>query len=133
MAIGAEHSSLARDVDRAAKIAGLAVSPDPEPEQVFFIRSDQYSFVKIGVPSLFVQPGLLDGRGRREANRAIWDRLAATRYHLPQDGYDGTMRFGEGARLVQFSLLVGLSVAMAEASPTWNPGAFYARFASGGG
>jgi hypothetical protein len=39
---GADHSSLGREVDEAATRLHLAVSPDTQPEQVFFIRSDQY-------------------------------------------------------------------------------------------
>jgi Zn-dependent M28 family amino/carboxypeptidase len=45
------------------------ISPDPIPEEVIFIRSDQYSFVKRGVPAVFMWPGMqsadpkVDGRG----------------------------------------------------------------------
>ena len=43
---GADHSSLSKQVDKARKILGLGLSPDPFPEQVVFIRSDHYSFIK---------------------------------------------------------------------------------------
>jgi hypothetical protein len=54
---GAEHSTLDGVVKRAAERLHLSLSPDPMPEQVVFIRSDQYSFVKQGIPAVFPTPG----------------------------------------------------------------------------
>ncbi len=61
IAFGAEHSSLGSAVEAAARRLGVAVSPDPVPEQAIFIRSDHYSFVKQGVPSIFVTVGMQSG------------------------------------------------------------------------
>jgi hypothetical protein len=36
---------------------GLAMVPDPSPEEVRFVRSDQYSFVREGIPALHVKDG----------------------------------------------------------------------------
>ena len=36
----------------------LTVSPDPQPEQVIFIRSDQYAFVKQGIPAMLTDAGM---------------------------------------------------------------------------
>jgi hypothetical protein len=51
--LGVEHSSLSKDVESAARNMGYTISPDsipdPIPEEVIFIRSDQYLFVKQGV------------------------------------------------------------------------------------
>ena len=49
--MGAEHSSTSNTVDPAARKLGYALIPDPMPEEVGFIRSDQYSFVLQGVPA----------------------------------------------------------------------------------
>ena len=57
VAFGAEHSTLGDVATRAAALAGLKLIPDPMPEQTLFVRSDQYSFVKRGVPSVFLVPG----------------------------------------------------------------------------
>ena len=43
---GSQHSTLGAAVHDAAAHLKIDVSPDPNPEQVLFIRSDQYSFVK---------------------------------------------------------------------------------------
>ncbi|MFC6981527.1 M28 family peptidase [Microbulbifer taiwanensis] len=48
IAFGAEHSSLGKTAERAARRTGLKLSPDPMPEQVIFVRSDHYNFVRQG-------------------------------------------------------------------------------------
>jgi hypothetical protein len=50
--LGSEHSTLERAVQASLSAMGLKQSPDPEPEQVFFIRSDQYNFVRRGIPAM---------------------------------------------------------------------------------
>src|SRR5262249_16387391 len=55
--LGAEHSSIGNIVAEVAQHLGLEVSPDPIPEEVFFIRSDQYSFVRQGVPAVAITEG----------------------------------------------------------------------------
>lgn len=52
VAFGAEHSSIESAIHRACERMHLSQSADPAPEQVVFIRSDQYSFVKQGIPAV---------------------------------------------------------------------------------
>ena len=49
VALGAEHSTLDSTVARVARRLGVTLAPDPFPQEVFFVRSDQYSFVRRGV------------------------------------------------------------------------------------
>ncbi|HYM33852.1 MAG TPA: M28 family metallopeptidase, partial [Steroidobacteraceae bacterium] len=46
VAFGAEHSTIGPVVARAAQTQGYALSPDNEPAEVHFIRSDQFSFIR---------------------------------------------------------------------------------------
>lgn len=51
IAYGAEHSEIGDIVHARAAEAQLSVGPDPWPEEVIFVRSDQYSFVRaVAVP-----------------------------------------------------------------------------------
>src|SRR4029077_16529103 len=61
IAFGAEHTSLGPMLERAAGMAGLSLIPDPMPEEVVFVRSDQFSFVKQGVPGIFPVSGMDGG------------------------------------------------------------------------
>ncbi|HEY2016739.1 MAG TPA: M20/M25/M40 family metallo-hydrolase, partial [Bryobacteraceae bacterium] len=49
---GLGESTLGKTVAAAAKSLGVEVQADNEPEQNRFIRSDQYSFIRRGVPAL---------------------------------------------------------------------------------
>jgi len=57
IAFGAERSSLAGAVRKAAAREGVALSPDPMPEEGLFTRSDHFRFVEVGVPSIFLMTG----------------------------------------------------------------------------
>ena len=125
VALGAEHTTLDSTVARVAKRLGLSVSPDPFPQEVFFVRSDQYSFVRRGVPSLFPFMGLRSDSGVDAAAR--FKEWLATRYHTPQDDVDQPMDLESGARNAQFELLVGLEIANAAERPAWKDGDFFER------
>src|SRR5690606_16240763 len=80
VARGAEHSTLDVNVRAAAGRIGYAINPDPTPEEVLFIRSDQYSFVRRGIPALYVTEGsqAADPEVDQLARAREW---LATRYH----------------------------------------------------
>jgi Zn-dependent M28 family amino/carboxypeptidase len=104
---------------------GIELAPDPFPEEVFFVRSDQYSFVRRGVPSLFLFMGTRSDSGVDAAARfREWGR---TRYHTPQDDLGQPMDIEAGARHAQLTFLVGLEIANAEERPAWKPGDFFGK------
>ena len=127
VAVGAEHSSLGQVAAVAARATGFRLSPDPAPEQVIFIRSDQYSFVQHGIPSVFPQVGWLDAHGDPTGYRAAENRWSAEHYHQPSDEWQPEYRAAWGARQMQFEFLLGLSVASATERPRWNPGDAFGR------
>jgi Zn-dependent M28 family amino/carboxypeptidase len=116
VARGASHSTLAAAVEAAAEAMGLPVSPDPVPRAKAFVRSDQYSFVQAGIPSLFVSPG---ARGGDPEARRRW-RLE--RYHTPRDEWDPAWDWESMARFARLQFLTGLAVASGSERPRWNPG-----------
>jgi hypothetical protein len=121
---GLEHSTLSKDVEAAARKLGYTISPDPRPEEGFFTRSDQYSFVRQGVPSIKV-----DG-GTQSADPAI-DGLAfarnwtATNYHTPNDNMNHHYDFDAAAKSTALNFLIGYEVAQQAERPAWNPGDFF--------
>ena len=125
VALGAEHSTLESVVQRAAARMKLASSPDPVPEQVAFIRSDQYSFVRQGVPSLALTAGFKsdDPNIKPEHRFDEWDH---TKYHQPQDDMSQPgLNFESAAAFTRVGLLCGWYVAQATARPQWKPGDFF--------
>jgi hypothetical protein len=117
VAYGSEHSSLARNVELAARQIGYQVSADPIPEETVFIRSDQYSFVRAGVPSVFINGGT-DGLD-------ITRKWLVTKYHTPLDSMNQDFDYQSGAKAAGMNFLVGFEVAQEDQSPAWNKGDFF--------
>jgi hypothetical protein len=130
VAYGAEHSSLGRVVQRAASLAGLSLSPDPWPEQGLFVRSDQYSFVRRGVPSVFIVPGFSSADPKRDGG-ALMREWLKTVYHTPKDDMSQTMDLEGGARLVRVNVATAWLLANEESRPAWNRGDFFGRTFAG--
>jgi hypothetical protein len=124
IAFGAEHSTLGPVAKRAASQLGIAVSPDPMPEEVIFIRSDQYRFVEKGIPALFLVHGLDSGDPSKDG-AAITTRWRRERYHRPGDDMSQRMDFQAGVDFARLNLLIGREVANARARPAWNEGDFF--------
>jgi len=125
VAFGAEHSTLDSTVARVAKRVGVTIAPDPFPQEVFFVRSDQYSFVRRGVPSLFPFMGMRSDSGVDAPAR--FKEWLATRYHTPQDDLGQPMDLESGARNAQLALLLGLEIANSDERPAWKKGDFFER------
>lgn len=123
-AYGSEHSTLSTAVREAATRLNIHVSPDPHPEQVLFIRSDQYSFVKQGVPSVFSMSGLKSSDPNIKPPEII-TKWRKTVYHTPQDDMNQPFNFVSGAKYAQYNFLLGYLVAQKTERPTWNPGDFF--------
>jgi Zn-dependent M28 family amino/carboxypeptidase len=121
---GAEHSSLGNIVNEAAKRMHLDVSPDTQPEQVFFIRSDQYSFVKQGIPAIFTTAGTKSDDPRINA-KDIERKWEESVYHQPQDDMSQPFNFDAAVKYAQFNFLCGYLVAQKAERPTWNPADFF--------
>jgi Zn-dependent M28 family amino/carboxypeptidase len=125
IAFGAEHSSLDGVIRRAAERLHLAYSPDPLPEEVVFIRSDQYSFVKEGIPAMMPSPGFASS-DPKIAPMAIFEKWEETRYHQPQDDMDQPgLDFDAAAQYARFAFLCGYFITEDTPRPTWNKGDFF--------
>jgi len=121
---GAEHSSLEALTTEEALMEGFEYIPDPYPDEVYFIRSDQYSFVRAGIPSVYLAEGIgssdpdIDGR-------AVLDEFFATHYHAVTDDLTQPVEWETAHRFARTGLRIGYRVAMESDVPTWNEGDFF--------
>jgi hypothetical protein len=122
--LGATDSTLDAVVQRDAALLGLKVSPDPEPEQNSFVRADQYSFVRQGIPSLFISEGE-EAKDPHFNARKFNDDWTATRYHSPSDDMNQPMDFDAAVEFMQVDFLVGYDIAQNPQRPQWKPGDFF--------
>lgn len=131
--LGAEHSSLEDVLKKAGKKLGIEISPDPYPAEVGFVRSDQYPFVKRGVPSVYVGAGYHSVDPKQDAGAAQM-KWVETVYHSPMDDMSQKIDYSVGAQVARFDFEVGLDVANATARPRWKKGDFFGeRFGRGRG
>ncbi len=120
----AEHSSLIEDVRRAAARLGYDVSPDPRPEELFFVRGDLYSFVRQGIPAVWILDGTKSTDPKQDG-AAIWKRWLTGIYHTPKDNMNQPFDFESAAKAARLNFLVGFEVAEEERLPAWNAGDFF--------
>jgi len=121
---GAEHSSLMTVVRREAARFRVKVSPDPVPEQVIFIRSDHYSFVRQGVPAVFLSDGF-QAVDPRIDGRKVFEHWVEKYYHSPFDDMKQPLDFKPAVKFMKLNFAIGYDVANAPQRPTWNRGDFF--------
>ena len=119
--LGAEHSSIMKNVQFAATYLKLDVEKDPEPEQNRFVRSDQYSFVMNGIPALHIKYGNKTNIPGFDLD-AFVKQWRAKYYHQSADGLDGIFNFTAAKTYVQLNFLISYSIAQTTERPTWNKG-----------
>ncbi|HXT19291.1 MAG TPA: M28 family peptidase, partial [Thermoanaerobaculia bacterium] len=126
VAFGAEHSSLAEPAARAARAAGFELGPDPFPEEVIFVRSDQYSFVERGVPAVFFVPGFTSRDPQVDGGKTNRGFLS-THYHEPSDEASLPVDWPSAVRFLRANVLLLGDVAGADRAPEWKAGDFFGR------
>ena len=124
IAFGSEHSSLEQVISKVVQEEELALAPDPVPEEVLFIRSDQYSFVKKGVPSVFLVPGFTSTDPDIDGGSQFNEHLK-THYHQPSDDLSRPIDWDSALRFARANVRIGHAVAEEDARPTWNDGDFF--------
>jgi len=122
---GFAESSLGESVRVVARELGVEVQTDREPEQNRFIRSDQYSFIRAGVPALAFKFGYEFGT-QDEKTRLAWVR---ERYHQPSDDLNQPVNLEAAAKFNRVIMALLRRVADDTARPAWNADSFFKRFA----
>jgi hypothetical protein len=130
VAFGAEHSTLGPMVDAAARAEGLALSPDPLPDEVIFIRSDQYSLVRRGVPAVYLIPGF-NSTDPAVKGEAVFRDFLKNHYHKPSDDLSRPVHWASVVRFTRTNARIGLAAANATQRPRWNPGNFFGELFAG--
>lgn len=120
---GSEHSSMKTAVNAAARFVGVQIARDPIPEQAVFMRSDHFSFVRQGIPAIYIKSGSTTGDDRDGTKLNLDWR--ATIYHSPQDDMNQPFDWSAAARHVQLQFLIGFLTAQSSERPVWNPGDFF--------
>jgi hypothetical protein len=123
---GLEESDLADDLRRVGRATGIDIAGDPEPERNAFVRSDQYSFIRRGIPALAFKIGWTLGSPEHEAVRRWRDE----RYHAPSDDLSQPMDLQAAEDFTRFYTALVQAIADRDTRPRWNDTSFFKRFAT---
>ena len=114
--------------DRAREVAqslGVKVQADPEPLRNLFVRSDQYNFIRHGVPSLAMQ--IAPQPGSPEVN--IFKEWLTQRYHAPSDDLNQPVDLAAAAKYEEIVRALLINIANGDHRPEWKPDSFFRRYA----
>ena len=119
VAYGAEHSTIGPVVADAAEQMGVTRIDDPTPEEAFFVRSDHYSFVKAGIPSVY-----LDTIPVEEA-KPLYDDFMENRYHKVTDQVGQPIDWNAAAKFAKINYLITRRMADDDARPLWYSDSYF--------
>jgi len=122
---GLDESDLGNRAREVAQTIGVRIQPDPEPVRNVFIRSDQYSFILRGVPSVMMsvapEPGTPEVK--------IFKDWLTQRYHAPSDDVDQPVDLAAAAKYEEIVRALLINIANGDHRPKWKPDSFFRRYA----
>jgi len=122
---GLDESDLGNQARAVAESMGIRVQADLEPQRNIFIRSDQYNFIRHGVPSLAFKVGYEKG-SPEESTAKKW---LTERYHAPSDDIHQPVDLKAAADFDRVIMALAEAVANRTERPRWNGDSFFRRFA----
>jgi hypothetical protein len=96
------------------------------PLRNIFIRSDQYSFVLHGVPSVMMSVWAEPGSPQEN----VLETWLRTRYHAPSDDVNQPVDLQSAATFEEIVLRLLADTANTEERPRWNNDSFFRRYAA---
>jgi hypothetical protein len=122
---GLNESDLGDLARSVSKSLDVEVQDDPEPQRNIFIRSDQYSFIRRGVPSLMMAFG--NRKGSKEEEMA--KQWLTNRYHAPSDDLNQPVDKKAAGQYNRLMMTLAGAVANNPQRPKWKAESFFRRFA----
>ena len=119
---GIVDSTIGDTAKSVAKQFNIELRPDHETERRLFSRSDNYSFVRIGVPI----GSFIFGYNPGTDEERIYRDWYARRYHKPQDDIATPIDWTAAVKFNDFYRALTLALANNPTRPTWLPTSAYA-------
>jgi Zn-dependent M28 family amino/carboxypeptidase len=121
---GLAESDLGDMVRQVAQGEGVTVQPDPEPLRNAFIRSDQYSFVRQGIPAVAMSVGYTPG----SPEATLAKKWLTERYHAPSDDLNQPVDLAAAGKFEDIVQGLTVKVANNPQRPQWGSDSFFSRF-----
>jgi Zn-dependent M28 family amino/carboxypeptidase len=121
---GLVESTLAVDARAVGADHDIEIAVDPEPDRNSFTRTDQYSFVQAGIPSLAMKFGWTANSPEYKA----WREWLAHRYHSVEDNLTQPVDTAAAAQFNSFLGDLARRVANNPSRPHYVETSFFHRF-----
>lgn len=122
---GLAESDLGDSVREIAQSLGVEVQPDPEPQRNAFIRSDQYNFIRHGIPALAMGVGFVKG----SPEQALFKNWLTQRYHAPSDDTNQPVDLAAAGKYEEIIRALMMRTADDAKRPQWKADSFFRRYA----
>jgi Zn-dependent M28 family amino/carboxypeptidase len=122
--LGLAESDLGDMAKTVAESNGVSVQPDPQPLRNVFIRSDQYSFIRQGIPAL-----AMDVAPTTPEQRQMYKDWLTNRYHAPSDDLDQPVDLATAGKYEDIIKQLLVTVADDARRPQWKADSFFRRYA----
>jgi Zn-dependent M28 family amino/carboxypeptidase len=126
---GLAESDLGDMAREVAQTHGITVQSDPEPQRNIFIRSDQYSFIRRGIPALAMGVGSTPGSPEQK----VFKEWLTQRYHAPSDDLNQPVDLAAAALYEEVVRGLMISVAQDAHRPQWKQESFFRRYSQAAG
>jgi Zn-dependent M28 family amino/carboxypeptidase len=126
---GLAESDLGDMAREVAQAHGVSVQADPEPQRNIFIRSDQYNFIRHGIPALAMGVSATPGSPEQK----IFKEWLTQRYHAPSDDLNQPVDLPAAALYEEVIRGLMISVAQDPHRPQWKQDSFFRRYSQATG
>jgi Zn-dependent M28 family amino/carboxypeptidase len=122
VAFGVEHSTMDKAIKKGVEAEGFNLIPDPVPAMNIFSRSDQFSFVKEGVPAVFLFMDLTAEGGEGQVGAKMF---MEKHYHKVSDDLNLPIDYNLAARFVKANYEIAKNLANQKEAPRWKDESFF--------
>lgn len=121
--LGLAESDLGDVAKQVAEGEGVSVQADPQPLRNVFIRSDQYSFIRRGIPAL-----AMDVAPTTPEQKQIYRDWLTRRYHAPSDDLAQPVDLASAGKYEDIIRGLMVRVANDPRPPKWKSESFFRRY-----
>lgn len=115
MGIGARFSTLENKLQQIVAAEGLTYSIFSMSNQGFFYRSDQWSFARYNIPSMWISAGENDASGQKK-----YPNFWKTAYHTVKDEYDPNWPLESMSQTIKITVLLIDHLNTTQDPPKWK-------------
>jgi Zn-dependent M28 family amino/carboxypeptidase len=123
--LGLNESNLGQEASAVAESLGVKAQADPEPQRNSFIRSDQYNFIRHGIPGLAMKVGF----EKDSTEQKLFKDWLTNRYHAPSDDLAQPIDLSAAAKFEEIVRALTVQVAGDPQRPQWKQDSFFRRYA----